>query len=260
MKKETLTSKRLWLPVIVMTIVIGLASWDFMPSPADFRPDQPISDTPPPAKKKVRDLDEAIAELDAMDLDKEMEKVQEEINRAMKEIDAAKISQEVQKAMREVDFSKMQEEINNAMKEIDMEKIKMEVEQSLAKVDWEKMKAELAGMQKVDFSKMQEELAQSLAQLKDIQPRIEKELANVKVDMKKVKESMEKAKVELKEYKEFVDALDRDGLIDKNSDYSIRHEDGELFINGKKVSREVYSKYSDYLKKHKDFNWEKTRD
>jgi hypothetical protein len=71
---------------------------------------------------------------------------------------------------------------------------------------------------------------------------------------------MEKAKAEMKEYKSFVDGLDKDGLIKKSEGYSIKHKDGELIINGKKASNETYTKYRDFLEKHKKFTIEKNDD
>ena len=96
MKLETLTNKRLWLPVLGVVIIVGLASWDYQQSPSGNRQDQHPTDTIPKKKKaitdrKVRDLDDVINELDAVDLDREMEKVQAELAKAMKEIDGEKI-------------------------------------------------------------------------------------------------------------------------------------------------------------------------
>jgi len=84
-------------------------------------------------------------------------------------------------------------------------------------------------------------------ELKNIGPEIEKSLKDAKVEI-------EKAKVELKEYKGFVDGLEKDGLISKKDGYKVKHKDGELFINGKKQSSDVYNKYRSFLEKHKSFN------
>ena len=78
--------------------------------------------------------------------------------------------------------------------------------------------------------------------------------------MEKAKVEIEKAKADMKEYKEFVDGLQSDGLINKKEGYTIKHKDGELIVNGKKVSNEVYSKYRRFLEKHKTFTIEKNDD
>lgn len=78
--------------------------------------------------------------------------------------------------------------------------------------------------------------------------------------MEKAKVEIEKAKVEIKEYKGFVNGLENDGLINKKEGYSLKHKDGELFINGKKASEQTYNKYRPFLEKHKKFNMKKDDD
>lgn len=287
MKPGTLTSKRLWLPVLAMAIVVGLASWDYKQSPSADRQDQNPTDTLPKKKKitgktdkKVRDLDDVIDELDAVDFHVDMEKIQEELAKAMKELDGAKLKFDIEKAMKDVDFEKMKLDIDKAMKEVDFEKIKVdvdkalkevdfekikkEVQESVAKIDWDKMKKEMEEVKNIDYSKMQAEMKEEMKkveeELKNIRPQIEKEMGNVKIELEKAKVEIEKAKAEMKEYKAFVDGLDKDGLINKKEKYTIRHEDGVLTINGKKASDQVYSKYRSFLDKHKKFNIDKSDD
>jgi hypothetical protein len=64
----------------------------------------------------------------------------------------------------------------------------------------------------------------------------------------------------MKEYKEFVDGLEKDGLINKKEQYTIKHDNGELFINGKKASDATYKKYKSFLDKRKKFTIEKSED
>ncbi len=86
-----------------------------------------------------------------------------------------------------------------------------------------------------------------------MKPEIEKELA-------KAKKEVEKAKAEVKEYKTFVDDLASDGLIDKKGEYTIKHKNGELIINGKTQPAGVYNKYRSFLEKHKTLTIEKSDD
>jgi hypothetical protein len=78
--------------------------------------------------------------------------------------------------------------------------------------------------------------------------------------MQTAKESVEKAKKEMLEYKNFIDGLDKDGLIDKDKNYKIEYKNGELSINGKKQSAEVVKKYNSFLKDKKDFTIKKDDD
>ena len=171
----------------------------------------------------------------------------------MKEVDMAKLQKEVEMAMAKVDFDKIKEEMATAMKEFDAAKIKQEVNAAMEKVNWDKMKAEFDKVKEMDMGKLQEEMKKVQEEMKELGPKI-------KIEMEKAKEEMEKAKAEMKEYKEFVDGLENDGLINKEQDYSIKHKNGELQVNGKKVSDEVYSKYRSFLEKHKKFNIEKNDD
>jgi copper chaperone CopZ len=139
------------------------------------------------------------------------------------------------------------------MKELQQElaKIKPEIEKEMAKV-----KFELENIK----PEIEKEMAKVKLEMEKLKPELEKEMANVKVELEKAKVDIEKAKAEVKEFKSFVDRLDKDGLINKNETYSIKHKDGELIINGKKVSGQVYSKYRDFLQKHKKFAIEKSAD
>ncbi len=89
--------------------------------------------------------------------------------------------------------------------------------------------------------------------MEKVGPKLEKEMQKAKIEI-------EKAKEEMKEYKGFVDGLEKDGLIKKSEGYTIKHKDGELIINGKKASNETYLKYRSFLEKHEKFNIEKTDD
>jgi uncharacterized protein YPO0396 len=139
-------------------------------------------------------------------------------------------------------MKELQEELAKIGPELQKEMAKVKIEMENIRPEMEK-----------EMKKVKEELAR-------IQPEIEKEMANAKEELGKAKVEIEKAKAEIKEYKEFVDGLDRDGLINKKENYSIKYKDGELTINGKKASSDVTSKYKSFLDKHKKFSIDKTAD
>ena len=268
MKPKTFTTGRLLLILLTAGLTVGLVSWDHKQAPGRYGHSQ--NDTTPKKptdrEKKVRDLDDVLDELNSVDLKVEMEKAQKEIAEAMKKIDGDKIRMEVEKAMKEldmdkirkevevsiakIDFDEINKEIAKAMKEIDIAKIQKEVQESLAKVDWDKMKAEMEKVKEIDMSKLNEEMKKVQEEMKGLGPKLEKEMEKAKIEI-------EKAKAEIKEYKEFVNGLENDGLINKKEGYTLKHKDGELFINGKKASEQTYSKYRSFLEKHKKFNIEK---
>jgi cytochrome oxidase Cu insertion factor (SCO1/SenC/PrrC family) len=108
-------------------------------------------------------------------------------------------------------------------------------------------------VKKIDLSKLDAEMDHLKIEMKDLGPRIENE-------MQKANISIEKAKAGLKEYKVFIDGLEKDGLINKKEGYTIQHKNGDLIINGKKQPAEVYNKYSKFLQNHKKFRIEKSDD
>ena len=130
--------------------------------------------------------------------------------------------------------------------DINLEKMEKEMKMSMEKVDWDKMKKELDEVKNINMEKMGPEMKKMEEQLSKIGPQIKEELEKAKVHL-------EKAKAEMQEYKEFVDGLENDGLINKKENYTITHKNGELTVNGKKVSEQVSTKYRKFLEKHKSF-------
>lgn len=247
MKPTNLLSGRYLLPILVLLFSIGLISWDYQQKSG--QPPQNGQDTLPKKvkEKRVKDLDEVLAELERTDIQAEMEKVQAELAKAAREFDGDKVRMEIDKAMKEVDMAKIQQEIAKAMKDVDLAKIQQDVQAELAKVDWEKMKKEMEKVKQIDMKELEAGMKKMAEEMKEMGPKIEAE-------MKKAKLEIEKAKAEIKEYKGFVDGLDSDGLLNKKEGYTLKHKDGVLLINGKKASDGTYTKYKDFLEKHPKFN------
>jgi len=245
-----MTNKRnlkITLAVSAVTLVslFLLSSWDFKQPITLMADDGQATDTIPKKaagsgenrEKKIRDLDDVLDELNSVDLKPEMEKMRSEIADAVKKIDSDKIRMEVEKAVRE----------------IDIEKIKQDVEASLAKIDWDKMKVDLEKVKDLDMKKLETDMKKMQKELSKIGPEIEK-------SMEKAKADIEKTKANMKEYNDFVNALENDGLLKRKEGYTIKHKDGELIINDKKVSADVYNKYRSFLVKHKKFSIDKSED
>jgi chromosome segregation ATPase len=189
-------------------------------------------------KMKIQ-MDEAVKQIDA-------KKMQEQITEAMKAVDLEKMKVELQQNLEKVDVTQMKEQIEKAMKQIDAAKIQADINSSIAKIDMEKIKLELDKVKEIDFKGIEENM-------KKMKPELEKSMQNAK-------ESIEKAKKDLSEYKSFIDGLDKEGLIDKDKDYSIQYKNGELTINGKKQPASVVKKYSGFLNGKKDFTIQKNED
>ena len=255
MNSKPFAGKYLLPLILVACFPIALIAWGGQKQTHQQKAVQSFTDTVPKNKvdKKIRDLDDALDELDHAELKLNMEKVKTQIEAAMKQIDMAKIQMNIDKAMKEVDMEKIKAEIEKATKEIDAAKIEKEIQESLAKVDWEKMKAQMEEIKKIDMSKFETEMKKVEKEMKELGPKIEKEMEKAKVEI-------EKAKEEIKEYKSFVDGLEKDGLINKKEDYTIQHKNGELIVNDKKQPADVYNKYRSFLEKHKKFTIKKSDD
>ena len=115
MKPTTFLTGRYLLPALVLLFSIGLISWDYQQKTGV--PPQNQQDTLPKKKKekKVKDLDEVLAELESTNIQAEMEKVQAELAKAAREFDGEKIKLEIEKALKEVDMAKIQAEIASAI-------------------------------------------------------------------------------------------------------------------------------------------------
>ena len=185
---------------------------------------------------RVNDMDKAMEHLDL-----EMKKMDEE----MKKVDFSEINKQVKEALANIDIDKIMLETQNALKEVDWKKIKLDVDKAMKEAE--------AGLKELDSEHFKN-------QMDSLRIKLKKENFAVKLDaekmrdeaeqsMKKAKEEIAKAKLDLKNLKDFTNALDKDGLIDKKKDYKIKVEDGELFINGNKQSKETYEKYKPYYKK-----------
>ncbi len=242
MKLKTFNSAHLILAGSAVALTFVLVSWNPQKPSWYFKQNRQVTDTVPIEKnnsqdKKVTDVNKALKDLDQAEMNVNMEKVQKEISEAMKKID-------------KIDMEKIKTEIDKAMKDVDINKIQKEVQESVAKIDWQQIKSEMEKVKNINMDKLQDEMKEVQKQMEKMKPEIQKE-------MEKAKEQIEKAKENMTGYKELVDGLEKDGVINKKEEYSIKHKNGELIVNGKKVSDEEYNKYRSFLENHKTFTIEK---
>ena len=254
---------------IIIALAVAASTVAFQSQPS--RSKSPSTDTLPDRNKKIRDIDDAMDELEKSSaeveqsikdidfgkIEKEIReatknihldaaKMKADIDKALKEIDTEKIQRDIQASLSKIDAAKIQAEVEKAVKAVDFEKIQVDVQASIAKIDWDKINQQLEVVKSMDFEKIE-------ADIKKIKPDIEK-------SMKDARQSIEKAKVELKAYKNFIEELDRDGLINKKETYKIEYRNGELIVNGKKQPAEVANKYKNFLNGRKDFTIKKEDD
>ena len=225
MKPGSIVAVRILVALLIAGTLFTLISWDHR-HPGDRYQKQYFNDTTPKKKtdreKKVRDLDDVIDELNAIDLQKELEKAQVEMQKAMKDIDGQKFKLDMEKVMKEIDFEKMQKELAESMAKLDIDMVKMqkELRESMKEFDGQKLKMEMEkGLKEADFEKFQKEWKESMKEFDGEKFKLEMEKLMKEVDMgkmqKDIQESMAKVDWEkMKKEMEEVKKLDM-GKLDK---------------------------------------------
>ncbi len=240
--KNVFTCTKPFFLAALFLVFMGSTAWQIK-SKGKLNQQLRISDTTKPGKHStdknaagVKDLDQAM---------KELEEAMKRLEVEMKQIDLNKIEKEIKESMSKVDMKKIQEEIKTSMNKIDWKKIREDVDRSMKEAEVQ--------MKQLDLGKLEKEMA-------ELEEKLSKQQFNINIDaekirreveegMQKAKVGMEKAMAEMKLMQEFIDELDKDGLIDKKKGYKVQLKDGELYINGTKQSKETTDKYREYYKK-----------
>lgn len=186
----------------------------------------------------------------------DMDKIQQQVNEAVKKIDYEKINRQVQEALRKIDFDKIQRDIERSLddvKKVDKEEIRQEIEKAKKQVQEALEKEEWKEDMKKAQLESREEVKKEMENAKRELAKVREEMKNQKFDLKKEMEQanveIEKAKSALKGYQEMIYEMEKDGLLSTKEDYSIKYNDGELYINDKKQPQNVTDKYKKYFGK-----------
>lgn len=163
----------------------------------------------------------------------DMEKIQDHIRDALKNIDLEQIEKEtqrsVQQAMKNIDFTKMNADIEKSMSEV------------REKINSEDFRKELDAASKLDMDDLRRELDH-------VRVEVEKNRPLIREQLKRAQEDFRKAKGTLLAYQEMLDDMEADGLINQDGDYSIAYKNGELFVNEQKQPAQTRDKYKEYFK------------
>lgn len=180
-----------WMAIVLIcfTGMAGLA-WQHVPSPYSGQKVQQDT-TPPKEGKKER------ATVINGDLNKAMEEVQKaaaNLERQLQGKDFEKMQQDLQKAQAALNAENIQEQVTRALKEIDFQKIQLQTQESLQKIDWEKMQQDLSKAQielknNLDSKKIDAEISKSLEETKKAMTELKA------VDMGKIGRSWKKQKL-----------------------------------------------------------------
>jgi hypothetical protein len=187
-------------------------------------------------QRAMQEVEQAMQRLNKEDIPR----MREEIQKALKSMNAQEMRREMETAMKEVDMSAIQQEISAAMKELQNEKLSSEVARALKEVNFEKMQAELKEMQLVNMAEVERSM-------KKVQEELERTNLNMEGILEKAKKEMGAARQQLKLISEGIDELEKDGLIKKTDTINIEWEKETLILNGVKQSKSVSEKYRKYF-------------
>lgn len=201
-----------------------------------------VGDTSKPNSKtttkssRIKDLDKAIS-----DIEKSMQNLSIEIDGNLSKT----IEESIQKALLSINFDQIATHVDAAMKEVHHHLNNNDV---TIKQDKEAFKKEMEKV-KLEMEKHKVKLKEEMKKVK----------IDVTKEMEAAKQEMENAKTELKEMKNFMLALEADGLInDTDENLTIEWQGDDLWINGKQQTKAVSSKYLKYKKEGKmHFNGKK---
>jgi hypothetical protein len=186
--------------------------------------------------KAMKDLDHEMERLQT----EEWPKVQEEMARSLRELDAAKIKQQMDLAMKDIDMKKIKADVEKAMQEAQLQNIDAKMKEQLSKMDMQKMELEMAKAKMLS----EEQLDKQMEQLKE-------QMSRMKIDMKQTMEQatqqMQKAKAHLNLLQEGLNELEKEGLVKKGDKVSIEWKDDILILNDKPQSKEVSARYKKYF-------------
>ncbi len=232
--KHVLQNSKVALYAGLFIIVIGASAWQIQTDGKEAieNSEQACSDTTRPGTVYP----------DKIDLGVNIDSIMKAAQTAISAIDVNELQQQINASVTKINFDEINKNIDAAMKNIDWEKMKIDVNKSMdaakaemAKVDKEQIKENL---EKVKIELQSEQFKQSI-DLSNLQKELEKNMANARKEM-------EKAKAEIGNYKNFVAALQSDGLIKAGEPYKIELKDNVLYINGVKQSKETTEKYRKY--------------
>ncbi|WP_276485048.1 hypothetical protein [Paraflavitalea pollutisoli] len=211
-----------------------------------------------------RQVDDALKQVDMkkiqLDIDKAMkdidfEKIQLQVDASLKDIDFKKLQQEINESMDKEDFKDLREDIDKAVKEglssIDaadirkqLDAAKIDVTREMKKTDWNK---ELADLKELNSDKLQRDLEKAQVDFDKALKELKTEKGEWRKDLKGAWKDIDKAKAEIKGYQEMIYDMEAAGLLSTKGDYSVKFNNGDLFINDKAQSKVTADKYSKYF-------------
>lgn len=216
-------------------------------------------------------------------------KMNADVANAMKNVDFKKINEEVNKAMKNIDWNQINTEVSNALKNVNWDEVNEEIRQGLKDVEgqvdpkviqesvrigMESAKTALAALSADDVRKSMEQAKNAINSedfkkaMDQARQEIEKAKQEIKQSQKQIKKQIiiknkngviEKTEMDEEDgksnepvsakYKNLIQRMADDKLIDTQKEYSIEKKNDVLIVNGVRQSDDVLKKYADLLGK-----------
>jgi len=235
--KNVLTTPKAYMLAGLLVIAVTALAWQTktkkQPHDTTTATNAAAGDTTPTRKHITKQDDFKLDGLD--DLDVNLKNL--DIN--LSGLDTC-ISNSIKLALSNINFEEIGKTTRDAVNNIDWKSIQTDIDKAMRDVHVE--------LKNIDMDKIKTEINLAADEVKKahIDVSISEIVNNA---MEKAAEGIENAKVEIKRWKDFVNDLDKDGLINKKDGYKLEwKDDGSLYINGKKQPKDVSDKYHKYYK------------
>jgi hypothetical protein len=241
-------------------LLIGIILMSFEETPLLFQPynlqasfDDTLPEKTNESSMKMKDFDKlnqdlnkTLSETDEQIKKIDLDKIQDDVLKSLKDIDLNKILKETERSIQKIDFDKILSDVKSSLKDLNYDDKNSEISLAMneARKEIEKVKIEISKIDKVaiekEIAKAKEELEKNKIELKKIDTdKFREEIRN----------GINKAKEELNQTKAMFTEMEKDGLIDSKQGFTIEYKDKELFINGTKQPENVADKYRKYFSK-----------
>jgi hypothetical protein len=213
--------------------------------------------------KELRKLDEVKSRLQQLSAN-DWQNIADVVEAELAKVDLAVSSVNMEKVLNDLDVEKINERALDVLREVNLEDMLTNMKKSqgtikaavdtdeirkalaVARVEVEK---ELAAIKEINIAEVKTALADAQVEISKLRVELKERPLQINDELRRASEDLEAAKSEIKGYQSLIYALEKEGLLDTSSDYSIEYREGTLNVNGKKQPASVTEKYRQYFPK-----------
>jgi chromosome segregation ATPase len=199
----------------------------------------------------LRTVNTQVDRIDWEELQKQINNSMEKVNREIKDqqIDMEQLKKKINETVNSIDLDKIKEETARAMQhvkaDVDLNTMNEEIQRALSNVEkqinGDELRKRIDEATSVNMDQMKKAVNEAGEAIRSNKYRMKDEI-------QKAKERIKSTKAELKNYKQMLEEMQGDGLVDTKKDYSVEYNDGELFINDQRQPANVLEKYKGFFK------------